>query len=96
MTVRTTDATASSASAPSVLALTTTAATVLAANPKRRSLTIQNNSGATVYIGYGTGLTTGNGLQLANGEVLVEEVYTGAVWAMTSSGTAFLPYIEVS
>lgn len=95
MAIRSTTATASAASAPGTLALTATAAKVLSANPKRRSLTIQNTSTGTVYVAYGSGLTTGNGLQLGPGDTLVETIYTGAIWAMTASGSASLPYIEV-
>lgn len=95
MAVRTTDATSSAASTPGTLTLTTSATRVLAANAKRRSLTIQNTSAVVVYIGYGAGLTTANGIQLQPGDTLGEKVYTGAIYAMSASGSPALPYIEV-
>lgn len=94
MAARVTEATSSSASAPGTLAVSTSAARVLVANPRRRSLTIQNTSSETLYVGYGVGLTVANGLALGPGATLVETIYTGAVYAMATAAIN-VPYVEV-
>lgn len=75
--------------------MTASATRVLASNSKRRALTVQNTSTVDIYVGYGPGLTSANGLVLNPGDTLVENVYTGDIYAMTASGSASLPYVEV-
>ena len=96
MAVRTTDASANSASTPGTLSVGSSAAKVLVANPKRRSLIIQNITNVNVWVGYGTGLTALNGIRLRPGESWYEDVYTGAVWMIGAVGGLQIPYLEVS
>lgn len=75
---------------------TSTAASVLAANTSRKSCTIQNVGTVDVYLGKDNTVTTTNGLKLAAGDTLTDDVSTDAWWGITASGTADLRVLEVA
>lgn len=67
---------------------------VLAANPSRRRLVITNTSTVAVYVG-GSGVTTSTGQYMAGIPGFPLVIYhTGAVYAVSSSGTQTVSYQE--
>jgi hypothetical protein len=75
---------------------TGTAASVVAANADRLSVTIQNVGEVAVYLGSTSGVTTSNGVELDPGDVLDDSSSVDAWWAITAAGTADLRIVEVS
>ncbi len=78
--------------------VTTTAAVVLAANTARRGGIVYNESGAIVYLAFGTTATlTAYTVQIAvSGNYEVPFNYTGALWGITSAGTAVMRVTELT
>ena len=74
---------------------TTSAASIVAANPDRLSVTIHNAGSVVVYLGP-SGVTTSTGLPLAVGATLTDTTSVDAWHAITASGTGDLRIIEVS
>jgi hypothetical protein len=78
--------------------LTTTTAVVLAANTARRGATVYVESGATLYLALGTTASlTAYTVQIAvGGYYEVPFGYTGALWGITSVGTAVVRVTELT
>jgi hypothetical protein len=82
-------------SAPVNKNVTSTQSEIVASNTSRTKLTIQNNSGANVFLGENNTVTTSNGYRLDNGTEKIWErtkendefFYTGALHAIAASGT---------
>jgi len=76
------------------VSVTTSATTLIAANPKRISLFVQNLHTVSIFFSETSGVTTANGLELKPNEMIVEEYdghetrYTGAYFGIVASGTA--------
>ncbi len=80
----------------STAAPTTTAGSVLAANVNRKVAVFANDGDVTVYLGSTAGVTTSNGYPLLPDAVLVDDLSTGAWYAITASGTGDLRIIEIA
>ena len=81
--------------APAQGSVTTTAASLVAARAGRRSVTIENTGTTPVYIG-GSGVTSTTGFLLpgvAGASVTLN--FSGAVYAVTASGTAAVTLYEI-
>ncbi len=76
--------------------VTDAAQEILAANTSRNAATFVNNSGVTIFLGNDGALTTGNGLPLAAGAPLSDDVSTDAWFAIVATGTADIRMLEVS
>lgn len=74
---------------------TTSAASIVAANPDRLSLMIHNAGAVVVYLGP-SGVTTSSGVPLGVGATLTDTTSVDAWYAITASGTGDLRIIEVS
>lgn len=74
---------------------TTSAASVLAANPARIAALFYNNGAVTIYLGSTSGVTSSNGMPLLPGADLADNSSSDAWWAITGSGTGDLRIIEV-
>lgn len=76
------------------ISVTTSETALVAANDNRKSMTIKV-SGADIFIG-ATGLSATDGFQILNGQTFIFEdpVWTGALYALTSSGTATVMITE--
>ena len=63
----------------------------LSAKATRKGLSIANNSGTTIFLGFSASLTVANGIPLPDG-VFFEMVplYLGEVFAVTASGSAII------
>lgn len=75
---------------------TSSAASLVAANASRKSVTIHNAGTVTVYLGKDNTVTTTNGLPLAPNATLSDESSTDAWWGITGSGTGDLRICEVA
>lgn len=70
---------------------------ILAANAQRKSALIVNNSGGTVYLGGSSGVTSANGIPLADGQSLTDTTSTDAWYARAATGvTGDLRICEVA
>lgn len=69
-----------------------TATLLLAANAKRRSFLIvaPPTNTVTVYVGFSSGVTTGNGIPLNASNNLSDNTYVGALYCIVATGTASL------
>ncbi len=67
---------------------------VLAANANRDYALVKNISAVDVYVKPAASITTANGELLHEGDFAIYEGYTGAVRAITASGTAKVYYEE--
>jgi hypothetical protein len=78
--------------------LTTTAAVVLAANSSRRGAAVFNESGAVLYLALGTTASlTAYTVQVGIGAYYeVPFNYTGALWGITTAGTAVVRVTELT
>lgn len=78
--------------------LTTTTAVVLAANTSRRGATVYVESGAVLYLAFGTTASlTAYTVQIpVGGYYEVPFGYTGALWGITSAGTSVARVTELS
>ncbi len=88
-----------STATPSAVTLSTAnvAQLILPANPNRKFAYIINNSGATVYIGFGYTPTSVTGLPLASGTTLAinyNNLFLGALSAVAASNNRSLQMIE--
>lgn len=82
------------------VSVTNTATLIVAANTKRRSITIVNDSSSTIYIGPDSSITTANGTPLYGRQTRTEgrnipEGYQGDIYGIVASGTADTRYWEV-
>lgn len=75
---------------------TSSAASIVAANASRKSVTIHNAGSVTVYLGSTSGVTTSNGVPLAPNATMSDEASTDAWYAITASGTGDLRIVEVA
>lgn len=63
----------------------------LSAKATRKGLSIANNSGNTIYLGYSANLTVANGIPLPDGAFFeMSPLYIGEVFAVTASGSAII------
>lgn len=71
---------------------------LVAANPSRKTLAIQNQGAVTVYIGDSTVTTSGatTGYALAAGTTFVDNASSSAWYAVPASSTAQIYCLEVS
>lgn len=75
---------------------TSSGAQALAANEARVKAVIVNNGGNTVFLGKDNTVTTSNGLALAAGATLEDDVSSDAWFAVVVSGTGDLRICEVT
>jgi hypothetical protein len=75
---------------------TSSAASIVAANAARQTVTIHNAGTVTVYLGSTSGVTTSNGIPLAPNATLCDESSVDAWYGITSSGTGDLRIVEVA
>lgn len=76
-------------------ALSTSSALVLAANPDRKYLVIQNTSAISVYVKFGSAHSGTEGVLItAGGNYEPNEVPTDSVYAKSASGTPTLNIVE--
>jgi len=69
---------------------------VLAANASRKVALIVNDSDETIYLSYGGTATLNSGIRLnASGGAIREELYTGAINAISTSGSKILTVTEI-
>jgi hypothetical protein len=63
----------------------------LAAKATRKGLSIANNSGTTIYLGFSANLTVANGIPLPDGGFFeMVPLYLGELFAVTASGSAII------
>lgn len=63
----------------------------LAAKASRKGLSIANNSGTTIYLGFSANLTVANGIPLPDGGFYeMVPLYLGELFAITASGSAII------
>lgn len=78
--------------------VTTSSTQLLAANVNRKAVIIFNDSGANIYVKYGTGATTTSFTwRVANNGVLeiYNNIYNGVIHAVRASGTGDVRVTEV-
>lgn len=63
-------------------------------NLLRRQLIIEMTTGAPVWLGFDSGLTSANGFQCGPGTFFSIDNYTGVVWGISPFGAQFGRYIE--
>jgi hypothetical protein len=68
---------------------------VAAANPARRRLSIRNNSANTIYLQLGEAATVAGSYPLRSGEEWTEDIYDGAVYAISESAGCNIRVQEV-
>ena len=94
--ISTTQNTASTAttSTPSIGVVPTGGAVLspfLSAKATRKGLSIANNSGTTIFLGFSASLTVANGIPLPDGGFFeMIPLYLGEVFAVTASGSAII------
>ena len=81
------------------VSVSTNPTVILASNPQRRGCLIVNNeTSATIYLGFDTSLTTANGLPLAAGASLNNSddsaLWRGVIYGIVGSATADVRYWE--
>jgi hypothetical protein len=76
--------------------VSTTAVEVVAANTDRQSALLQNTGPEAVYVGFDSSVTAANGVEIAAGGTYADETYSGALYAITSSGTTDIRFQEVT
>lgn len=70
--------------------------TILASNASRKEAIIVNDSNETIYLKFGSGAALNSGVRLnANGGTLVENVYTGIITGISTSGSKNVTVTEV-
>ena len=69
---------------------------IIAANPRRISLTVQNIGTANVFLGTDNTVTTSKGLLLPGTASLNDTDSISAWWGVVASGTVVVTYMEVS
>ena len=63
----------------------------LSAKATRKGLSIANNSGSTIFLGFSASLTIANGIPLPDGGFFeMVPLYLGEVFAVTASGSAII------
>ena len=63
----------------------------LVAKTTRKGLSIANNSGTTIYLGFSPSLTVANGIPLPDGGFFeMVPLYIGELFAVTASGSAII------
>jgi hypothetical protein len=63
----------------------------LSAKATRKGLSIANNSGSTIFLGFSASLTIANGIPLPDGGFFeMIPLYLGEVFAVTQSGSAII------
>lgn len=76
-----------------------TSTVVVFENPRRRKLTVVNNSATDVWLGHGN-LATGNGVLLGQRGAMVDEpdatgwMYKGAWYCISAAGGETLSWVE--
>jgi hypothetical protein len=94
--ISTTQNTSSTAttSTPSIGVVPSGGATLLpflSAKATRKGLSIANNSGTTIYLGFSANVTVANGIPLPDGGFFeMVPLYLGEVFAVTASGSAII------
>lgn len=79
------------------ITVSTTPTPLLAANPARIAATFQVFSGSAVYLGGSNGVSVSNAPYTASaGNVVSDDVTTGAWYGVCASGTALVGVAEVS
>lgn len=88
----------STTATPTSLSLSTTSAAVLAANSNRKGMTLPNTTGKTIYLCYSETATVANAIPIPDGSLyeMPEPIYTGALSAILSTGTATPVVIELT
>jgi hypothetical protein len=76
-----------------------TATLIVAANANRLNLFVTNNGSTVCYVGKDSSVTTTNGIQLNQNDVMVEDNsgrrgYLGNIYGIVSSGSADIRYWE--
>ena len=84
---------------PTSATATTTSQVILPANPNRKLVQITNRSGEVAYLNYGVEAIPGAGIGLNPGgsthNLKIQEInYSGAISAITGTGTALLEILE--
>jgi hypothetical protein len=70
--------------------------TALAANRYRQVAVFQNNGTATLYFGFGTGITSTNALQLGTAATFILEQHVGPVYGFVAGGSTTIAIAELS
>ncbi len=82
---------------PSIATVTTTSSTVLAANPERSEILIQNVGLNDCWVWFGAAAVVGSAFLIgAGGDTWRGTAPTGNVTAITASGTTTLTILEVA
>lgn len=76
--------------------VTTSATSIVASASTRILFQMYNNGSDNVYVGTSTSVTTSNGLKFRPGEVYQEKTYTGALYAICTSGTVNVRWFQVA
>jgi hypothetical protein len=88
--------TISSALAQTAVSVTSSATLVIAASSSREALSIQNLGASDVYLGGTSAVTTSTGTKLIAGQQLPFGDFGGALYGITTSGTADVRVLAAS
>lgn len=67
---------------------------ILAANPSRKLMIIQNLGAAPIYIGFGNNITTATGFQIAAGQTFIDDHFLGVVNAISGVAAQDVRIVE--
>lgn len=68
---------------------------ILSSNTTRISYSVTHEGTTTLYVGFGTAVTTGNGMPVMSNQLYSADDYTGAVYGIVSAGSVIVKTIEV-
>jgi len=93
----TSEASPASSGALNSTSVSTSSVELKAANSSRRGLQVQNQGANSVYVNFGTGSATTSGFEIGAGVTYTCPVrYTGAIQAITASGSSTVLVVEFS
>lgn len=75
--------------------VTTAPTLIITANTARSQLAIENIGSVDLYIGFTTAISTANGFRLAPGQGMSFDIFTGAVFGVSASGTVQVCIVEI-
>lgn len=74
--------------AQTTVARSASSVTLVASNADRKEVMIRNDSAAKLYINFGATATVNKGFELKNGDVLLDDKYSGVISGIWASGGA--------
>lgn len=80
---------------PSSATVTSSATLIVASRADRKSLTLKNLSGVSIYISSSDTVTTGNGYILSDGTSITFDNFIGAIYGIATSGSNDISVLEV-